>query len=112
MHVASNASRSRKRRREDIREHFDGGTLGFDADEELDPERLLEQRRDRERLDRILATMPEELKTAFVSFEIEGLSLVEIAAALGIPQGTVSSRLRRAREHFLRAAVRVKGSAP
>jgi RNA polymerase sigma-70 factor (ECF subfamily) len=112
MRVASNISRSRRRRREDIRENIEADALEFELDEEPDPEQLLEQRRYRERLDRILSTMPEDLKTAFISFEIEGLSLLEIASALGIPQGTVSSRLRRAREHFMRAAVRMKGALP
>jgi RNA polymerase sigma-70 factor (ECF subfamily) len=112
MRVASNISRSRRRRREDIRENIEADTLEFELDEEPDPEQLLEQRRYRERLDRILSTMPEDLRTAFISFEIEGLSLLEIASALGIPQGTVSSRLRRAREHFMRAAVRMKGALP
>jgi RNA polymerase sigma-70 factor (ECF subfamily) len=32
-----------------------------------------------------------------VLFEIEGLTMAEIAEALGIPPGTVASRLRRAR---------------
>lgn len=111
MHVACNESRTRKRRREESRESFDVAADDFANEESLDPERLLEQRRDRERLDRILEQLPEELKTAFISFEVEGLSVAEIAQALSIPQGTVSSRLRRAREQFMRLAARQKGAA-
>ena len=74
-----------------------------------DPERLTEQRRALEALNRILATLPLELRSVFVLFELEAMTSPEIAELLGIPLGTVASRLRRAREQF-RALV--AGGAP
>ena len=97
--LASREHRTRKRRLEDP---------SAEPDDEVhptpDPERLLAQRRARERLDAILDRMPEDLRAAFVLFEIEGLSKAEVADALGIPEGTAASRLRRAREDFARRA--------
>jgi len=58
---------------------------------------LLDRRRARDLLDRILSELPEELRAVFVLFEIEGLTAPEVADALEIPEGTVASRLRRAR---------------
>jgi RNA polymerase sigma-70 factor (ECF subfamily) len=42
--------------------------------------------------------LPEELKTAIVLRELDGLSYEEIAAAMECPEGTVRSRIFRARE--------------
>jgi RNA polymerase sigma-70 factor (ECF subfamily) len=42
--------------------------------------------------------LPEDLRTAIVLRELEGLSYEEIAAAMGCPVGTVRSRIFRARE--------------
>jgi len=64
------------------------------------PDELVEQLDARAMLDRALETMELELRTVFVLFEIEELAIAEIAALLEIPVGTVSSRLRRAREDF------------
>jgi RNA polymerase sigma-70 factor (ECF subfamily) len=51
----------------------------------------------------LLRTLPDEQRTVFVLFELEGMSGDEIAEALTIPVGTVRSRLRLAREAFRRA---------
>jgi RNA polymerase sigma-70 factor (ECF subfamily) len=42
--------------------------------------------------------LPEELRTAIVLREIDGLSYEDIAAAMNCPIGTVRSRIFRARE--------------
>jgi RNA polymerase sigma-70 factor (ECF subfamily) len=42
--------------------------------------------------------LPEELRTAIVLREIEGLSYEEIAESMNCPIGTVRSRIFRARE--------------
>jgi RNA polymerase sigma-70 factor (ECF subfamily) len=51
----------------------------------------------------LLLELPEEQRVVFLLFELEGMSGDEIAEALGIPAGTVRSRLRLARESFRRA---------
>ena len=44
----------------------------------------------------------------FVLFELEGLRVKDIAEFEGLPEGTVSSRLRRARGEFSAAVRRVR----
>jgi RNA polymerase sigma-70 factor (ECF subfamily) len=61
---------------------------------------LSDQKRARELLNRVLDAMPMELRTVFILFELEGLRSPEIAEMIGVPLGTVASRLRRARESF------------
>jgi RNA polymerase sigma-70 factor, ECF subfamily len=95
------ANRMRRRRREQLESDLDADQASDD-----DPETLLDQRQAREQLDAILAAMSKDLREAFVLFEIEGFGQREIAAALAIAEGTVASRLRRAREQFARVAVR------
>ncbi len=64
------------------------------------PEDLLDQKRARVALQSVLDAMTPELRMVFVLFELEGLTLPEIATAAVIPLGTATSRLRRAREAF------------
>ena len=64
------------------------------------PEELIDERRARDVLHAVLEAIPTDLRVVFVLFEIEELSLAQIAALVGIPNGTAASRLRRARERF------------
>lgn len=48
-------------------------------------------------LERAIAGLPENFRTVFVLHEIEGVPVEEAAEALGIPTGTVKTRLMRAR---------------
>jgi RNA polymerase sigma-70 factor (ECF subfamily) len=52
----------------------------------------------RETVNRAVADLPEDLRTAIILREVEGLSYEEIAAAMDCPVGTVRSRIFRARE--------------
>lgn len=58
-------------------------------------------------LDRVLGQLDATLVEVFVLFDIEGFSTKEIASALELPEGTVASRLRRARQEFRAAASRL-----
>ncbi|HEX5125939.1 MAG TPA: RNA polymerase sigma factor RpoE [Rhodocyclaceae bacterium] len=62
------------------------------------PERLLQTKQIGETVNAAMAELPEELRTAIILREIEGLSYEEIAAAMDCPIGTVRSRIFRARE--------------
>jgi RNA polymerase sigma-70 factor (ECF subfamily) len=75
---------------------------------ELDPEELAVLSQARPLLQELLDGMPDELRTAFVLSEIEELPLREIASLLEVPQGTVSSRLRAAREKFREGVRRLR----
>ena len=70
-------------------------------------EDLLVQKQQRSVLDQILLSMPEGLREVFTLYEIEELNLPEIADALDIPEGTATSRLRRARAEFSRKVGRL-----
>lgn len=65
-----------------------------------DPESTLIARRDEERANRLLATLPAEYREVIVLREIEELSYQEIAGIVGVPIGTVMSRLSRARKRL------------
>jgi RNA polymerase sigma-70 factor (ECF subfamily) len=65
-----------------------------------DPEELTQELEARALLDRVLDGMPEGLRAVFVLFELEELSIDQIAQLLSLPRGTVATRLRRAREVF------------
>lgn len=64
------------------------------------PEQLLDQKRARAVLQEVLGAMPVDLRMVFVLYEIEELTVPEIAAATGVGLGTLTSRLRRARAEF------------
>ena len=57
----------------------------------------------RETVNVAIEQLPEDLRTAIVLREVEGLSYEEIAAAMDCPVGTVRSRIFRAREAIDRA---------
>ena len=65
-----------------------------------DPETELEGRQLLRALDALLDELPIEQRAVFTMFEMEGLTGEEIAEVLGVPVGTVRSRLRLARKAF------------
>jgi RNA polymerase sigma-70 factor, ECF subfamily len=99
LRVAANVRRSARRRRSDP--DLSVAERGADGP---DPEQLVDLKQRRELLDSWLDSLSLELRAPFVLFELEGLELVEIAALLEVPLGTVKTRLRRARQLFLQNA--------
>jgi RNA polymerase sigma-70 factor (ECF subfamily) len=101
LRVASTRRRGLKRRREESH-----SWLGEEESEperersEPGPERLAELARARHELDQIMDGMKPEQRVVFALYELEELSVPEIAQLIDVPVGTVSSRLRGAREEF------------
>jgi RNA polymerase sigma-70 factor (ECF subfamily) len=95
LRVASDWRRAHRRRSEQV-----GVDLREVPDRGADPEELMDRRRARALLDRVLGAMPMDLRAVFVLFELEEMTMLEIATLAEIPPGTVASRLRRARQVF------------
>jgi RNA polymerase sigma-70 factor (ECF subfamily) len=49
----------------------------------------------------VLAALPEEQRTVFMLYEVERMSMAEVAATLGCPLQTAYSRLHKARERVV-----------
>jgi RNA polymerase sigma-70 factor (ECF subfamily) len=102
VRVAADARRGAGRRRARISED--------EAPDAADPtpaaDELVDRKRARALLDEIIASMPDDARPVFVLYELEGMTMAEIAGVLAIPAGTVASRLRRAREMFEAAIAR------
>lgn len=62
------------------------------------PERLALSDEIRGTVNRVIKGLPEDLRTAIILREIEGMSYEEIAQTMDCPVGTVRSRIFRARE--------------
>lgn len=96
VRVASTRRRTRRRHPEDPAETLDARPLDGDAS----PEERVELAEARAMLQGILDGMSDDQRTVFVLAELEETSVREIAELLDVPVGTVSSRLRAARESF------------
>lgn len=78
----------------------------------VDPERLAVQQEQLRSLQRALDALDEEKRAVFVLAELQGETVVSIAAGLGIPVDTAYSRLRAARKQFREAVEREKENTP
>jgi RNA polymerase sigma factor (sigma-70 family) len=85
-----------------------GATIGFEdaledpIERSPDPEESLLISCDREQVRQALEQLPSDFREAVVLREMEGLSYKEISATIGVPLGTVMSRLSRGRDWLRR----------
>ncbi len=106
--LLKNEYRNRSRRREtvfaDLRKQdaMSASTprpIEFESDM-ADPERIAYQGELRDAIDRTIERMDEHHRIPFVMREVEDRTYEEISEAIGVPVGTVKSRLFRARSSF------------
>jgi RNA polymerase sigma-70 factor (ECF subfamily) len=100
--VAANAALNRRRtlgrRRARERKLANQQAAGSDLPEApRSPEAEAEGTEVQVEVQRALLELPEDLRVAIVLYDIEGVAYGEIARALDIPEGTVKSRIHRAR---------------
>jgi len=71
-------------------------------DSSWDPAVLVQQQAIQEKVRQVIATLSEDHQAVVILHHLEGMSLDEIARTLAIPEGTVKSRLARARDELKR----------
>jgi len=99
--------RSVRKERETIAREVDAATLS-PASTDRGPLAALEQRDLRELLREALERLPLTLRTAVVLRDLQELSYQEIADQLGLPEGTVKSRINRGRIELARQIRRLQ----
>jgi RNA polymerase sigma-70 factor, ECF subfamily len=95
VHKAEHVHRARARRREVAEPAPDEAPAST-----RDPEQLLAGARARALCHELLGELSLEQRAVFVLYELEEMTMAEIAETLQLPMGTVASRLRRGRETF------------
>lgn len=106
--IARNAALDLLRRREALQFVPLDDDAGFTAPQPA-PDAQLEQRQRLALLDATLRQLPSEHREVLLLREIEQLSYAQIAAALQIQEGTVKSRIARARAALLERYARATG---
>lgn len=103
LRVLANRRRSRRRSRVEP----DAQTIDRAADPADSPREAVELRESLERVQSALDHLDDDKRAVFVLFELEGESCESIAAGLGLPLGTVWSRLHAARRELTKAHERL-----
>ena len=92
-------------------EDGDAGEIPL-PDERYSPERLAERAEDVAAVRAAMAALPEDCREILTIREIGGLSYEELAAALSLEEGTVKSRLNRARKKLCQALLATGNFSP
>jgi len=100
--VAANAALNRRRTLGRARARSEQFKLRQDAGDDLpssprNPRDSAEGHEVQEQVQAALLSLPEDLRVAIVLYDIEGQAYRDIAETLDIPEGTVKSRIHRAR---------------
>jgi RNA polymerase sigma-70 factor (ECF subfamily) len=103
--------RSRRKERETMARDIDAATL-TPASKERSPHGQLEERDVRHLVRTALAELPPALREAVTLRDLQDFSYLEIAARLGLPEGTVKSRINRGRLELARQIRRLEAQKP
>jgi RNA polymerase sigma-70 factor (ECF subfamily) len=100
--VAANAALNRRRTlgrdRKRLRELAECQALDLARSSPANPEEQTARSQAGRRIQEALLALPERLRLPLVLFDVEGLPYSEISSVVGIPEGTVKSRIHRARQ--------------
>lgn len=107
--TAANVALAERRAVARRREDFSEKRLDFVASPGGDAADQLAANERRQQLDDVLEAMDDDLRSVFVLYELEELTMAEIADILELAPGTVASRLRRARDEFQTLAKKIVG---
>lgn len=105
LNMAKNEIRNTKRRKTsslwDIGLEKDGEPSAYEIPDNSErPDDVAERRNLRALMERCIQELPPKYRTIIVLRDVEGLSYEEIAGILKLPEGTVKSRMNRARLRF------------
>jgi RNA polymerase sigma-70 factor (ECF subfamily) len=108
LRVSSRQRRSSMRRREQVVSEFPEISV------EADQERGVEQRESLRLGQRLLEALPEKQRMVFMLYEVDHMSMAEVADVIGCPIQTAYARLHKARERVRieLARARVLGKSP
>jgi RNA polymerase sigma-70 factor (ECF subfamily) len=99
-HVALDMLRAKKRTR--LADDFGGDEAASWVERVPDtspgPDELLERAEGRERVQRVIAELPDAMQAALVKFHVEGKSYQRIAEEMNVPLGTVATWVTRGRK--------------
>lgn len=107
LRICVSCTRDHRGRAHRRREISNDEWVAQQVDPSSDVAGAIELRQKQALLQRVLDGIDVEKREVFVLVELEEMSAPEIAEALGIPLGTVYSRLRAAREEFKEALARL-----
>ena len=103
--ICLNAARDQRRRAHVRREVLDEESVDREPSLAKNAAELVEAREALDLFDAALERLPLEQRAVFILFELEEMTGERIAECLGIPLGTVYSRLRLGRDAFRRAVL-------
>ena len=98
----------RSRRMEKLGRADDPAALDVVASAEDGPLRTLERHERIQFVHRGLRSLPPDLREPLILFDLQGVPYEEIATTLGLPLGTVKSRINRARVELAKRLVRAR----
>lgn len=101
--IATRVASTQRRTRSRKREHFEESGIASPTGSAPSAHQTLEVRQALDRVGRALSCLDVQHRAAFVLFELEGEDCNDIAQSLGVPIGTVHSRLHTARRRFAHA---------
>jgi RNA polymerase sigma-70 factor (ECF subfamily) len=102
----------RRRREEHKRRVDEPAVLDMARATEEGPFKALEREERARLVHRGLRSLPLELREPLILFDLQGIPYDEVAATLGVPLGTVKSRINRGRLELAKRILGRTGSKP